>query len=165
MTQNANQAEPNQQPAEARHQAWCPRPKLPPGAYRCPRCNVWQPANTAALTHGAYRSLDRPEALAAKLQKRTELIEHFSGEVSVIKADLLEDYACLDVLISTVVGNIEVGGILTPKGHTRAAVTLLMSLMDRRLRLAMTLGLERASKTLTPSEYWQQKQLARKVLK
>lgn len=108
----------------------------------------FQPGNTAALRHGAYRSLDRPEALIAIAGKREEIAQHLGGEPSLIQSDLVTDYARLDVLIESVAANIEVGGIFTPKGRSRAAVTLLLALMDRRLRLATTLGIERKTKQI-----------------
>jgi hypothetical protein len=102
----------------------------------------FQAGNVAALKHGGRRSLDRPEALIAIAGKREELTAHL-GDASVIQQDLVTDYARTDVLIESVAANIEVGGIFTTKGKTRAAVSLLLSLMDRRLRLATTLGIER----------------------
>jgi hypothetical protein len=56
------------------------------------------------------------------------------------------DYARTDLLIESMAANLEVGGILTAKGKARAAVKLLLALMDRRLRLATTLGLERRAR-------------------
>lgn len=97
--------------------------------------------NVLSLKHGGRRSLDRPEALIAIAGKREELVAHL-GDASVIQQDLVTDYARTDVLIESVAANIEVGGIFTAKGKTRAAVSLLLSLMDRRLRLATTLGIE-----------------------
>lgn len=115
-------------------------------ASTCAACHRFLPGNVAALTHGGRRSLDRPEALAAIAGKREELIGHLGGEPSMIQADLVTDYARVDVLIESVAANIEVGGIFTPKGSARAAVSLLLSLLDRRLRLATTLGIERKAK-------------------
>jgi hypothetical protein len=116
------------------------------------RSNVgqFQRGNTAGLKHGAYRSLDRPEALIAIKGKQDEVIQQLGGDLSQIQTDLVTDYARVDVLIESVVSNIEVGGIFTPKGRARAAVTMLMSLMDRRLRLALTLGLERRQRPVHP---------------
>lgn len=102
------------------------------------------------MTHGCRRSLDRPEALAAIAGKREELVQHLGGEPSVVQADLVTDYSRLDLLIESVAANIEVGGIFTPKGSSRAAVSLLLSLLDRRLRLATTLGIERRVKPAVP---------------
>jgi hypothetical protein len=115
-------------------------------ASTCAACHRFLPGNVAALTHGGRRSLDRPEALAAIAGKREELIQHLGGDPSMIQADLITDYARVDVLIESVAANIEVGGIFTPKGHARAAVSLLLSLLDRRLRLATTLGILRKAK-------------------
>ncbi len=115
-------------------------------AVTCGGCHRFLPGNTAALTHGGRRSLDRPEALAAIAGKREELVRHLGGDPSMIQADLVTDYARVDILIESVAANIEVGGIFTPKGSARAAVSLLLSLLDRRLRLATTLGIERKAK-------------------
>jgi hypothetical protein len=101
------------------------------------------------LKHGGRRSLDRPEALMAIAGKRDELAAHL-GDASVIQQDLITDYARTDVLIESVAANIEVGGIFTAKGRTRAAVALLLSLMDRRLRLAQALGIERKQRQIDP---------------
>jgi len=119
-------------------------------AVTCAGCHRFLPGNTAALTHGGRRSLDRPEALAAIAGKRDELVQHLGGEPSMIQADLVTDYARVDVLIESVAANIEVGGIFTPKGSARAAVSLLLTLLDRRLRLAQTLGIERRVKPVVP---------------
>jgi hypothetical protein len=110
----------------------------------------FQPGNTAALKHGGRRSLDRPEALIAIAGKRAELTAHLGDQSSVIQQDIVTDYARTDVLIESVAANIEVGGIFTAKGRTRAAVTLLLSLMDRRLRLAQTLGIEKKQRQINP---------------
>jgi hypothetical protein len=118
----------------------------PEGAQSCPACHLALPGNTLAMKHGGRRSLDRPEALAAIAGKRDVLVQHLGGECSAIQADLVTDYARVDILIESVAANIEVGGIFTPKGSARAAVSLLLSLLDRRLRLATTLGIERKAK-------------------
>jgi hypothetical protein len=110
------------------------------------KCRWLRVGSQLALKHGGRRSLDRPEALAAIAGKRAELVEHMGGDPSLLEADLLTDYARVDVLIESVAANIEVGGIFTPKGSARAAVSLLLSLLDRRLRLATTLGIQRKAK-------------------
>ena len=130
----------------------CPRcgADNPRDASTCVACHRFLPGNVAAVTHGGRRALDRPEALAAIAGKREELVKHLGGDPSLIQADLVTDYARVDVLIESVAANIEVGGIFTPKGSARAAVSLLLTLLDRRLRLATTLGLERKSKPVNP---------------
>jgi hypothetical protein len=123
-----------------------------------PKRGRFQPGNTAAMKHGAYRSLDRPEALIAMQGKRAELTQHLGGEPSIVQADLVTDYARVDVLIESVARNIEVGGIFTPKGSARAAVSLLLLLMDRRLRLAVTLGIERRQKRIDLAQAFEQQE-------
>lgn len=119
-------------------------------ASTCVGCHRFLPGNVAAVTHGGRRALDRPEALTAIAGEREELVKHLGGDPSLLQADLVTDYARVDVLIESVAANIEVGGIFTPKGSARAAVSLLLTLLDRRMRLATTLGLERKAKPVNP---------------
>jgi hypothetical protein len=102
------------------------------------------------MTTGARRSLDRPEAVIAIAEKREEVVQHLGDTASVIQRDLAHDYARTHVIIETVFANIEQSGVFAPKGKTRAAVTLLMSLLDRRMRLAQAIGLERRTKPVHP---------------
>ena len=130
----------------------CPhcRADTPPGAQNCPACHLALPGNTLAMKHGGRRKLDQPAALAAIAEKRADLVAHLGGDPSVIQADLVIDYARVDTLIESVAANIERGGVFTPKGSARAAVSMLLSLLDRRLRLATTLGIERRAKPVNP---------------
>jgi hypothetical protein len=98
------------------------------------------------IEHGGRSRLQRPEQLAAIAGKRAEVIDHLGGDPTLIQADLATDYSRVDTLIETVAKNIETNGILTSKGHTRAAVSMFLSLLDRRLRLAQVLGIERKAK-------------------
>jgi hypothetical protein len=98
------------------------------------------------MTHGGRRSLDRAEALVAIAGKRQELIQHLGGDPSIIQSDLARDYARVAVLIETAAANIEVHGVLSVKGRTRAAVTMLLQLLERRQRWATMLELERRAK-------------------
>jgi hypothetical protein len=84
--------------------------------------------------------------LAMIAGKRAELEVHVGGAPSAIQSDLITDYARVDTLIESVAHNIEIGGIFTAKGHARAATTLLLQLMEKRLRLAQILGLERRAR-------------------
>lgn len=136
-----------QQPLTERSRDHDPRQERPD---RDATTGQFLPGHLTNVKHGAYQSLDRPEALAAITGKRDEIIRDLGGDLAIIKSDLVTDYARTDVLIESVARNIEVGGIFTPKGSSRAAVTLLLSLMDRRQRLAQALGLERHVKPVNP---------------
>ena len=138
-------------PDGPRHQPWCSRPEIPAGADRCPRCACWQPSNRGAVKFGATsrQALTAPAALATMADKRTQLYAHL-GQPSVIQADLVDDYATLDVLIDTVSDNIAQLGVFTAKGRARAGVSLLLQLLDRRVRYAGLLGL-RSVKDVGPS--------------
>src|SRR6185436_10462145 len=71
----------------ARHQPWCAA-DVPPGADRCPRCQVWQTANRGALKTGFYSQqvLEHPAAIAAMAEKREALRQHV-GEASLVQED------------------------------------------------------------------------------
>jgi len=103
------------------------------------------------MTHGARQSLDRPEAVLLIERKRQEVVAHLGGDPTVIQADLVTDYARVDVLIESVAENIQALGVFeSPStGTARVAVPLLLTLLDRRLRLATTLGIERKAKPVT----------------
>lgn len=121
----------------------------PPNAdCRCIKCGCVRHGSSLALKHGGRRSLDRPEALIAIRGKREVVIRDLGGDLTVIASDLVTDYARVDVLIESVAANIEVGGVFTAKGRARACVGMLLSLLDRRLRLAQVLGLERRVKSV-----------------
>ena len=101
--------------------------------------------------HGgcAESSLESLEALGAIAEKRAALRAHLGGQPSVVQADLSADYCRLDVLIETAAANIARQGAMTARGRTRSAVALLLQLMDRRLRLAVQLGIEPRTKRVS----------------
>jgi hypothetical protein len=145
-------------PSESHHSHPEAAPAGPSQELPAPNAGQFQRGNTASLKHGRYRSLDRPEALTAIAGKREEMVRHLGGDPSVLQADLVTDYARVDVLIESVARNIEVGGIFTPKGRTRAAVSLLLSLLDRRQRLATTLGIARHVKRIDLAQAFAQQE-------
>ena len=133
--------------ADQRHQPWCAA-DVPPGADTCPRCGCFQLRNQKALVHGGFRGLGTPQALAGLAAKRQELEAHLGGDPSAVQRDLAGDYARVDAIIESITETLARGGPLTPKGRSRAAVTLLLHLMDRRLRLAQALSIERKQRNL-----------------
>lgn len=82
-------------------------------------------------------------------EKAGAIVADLGGDVSTIRADLIGDYCRADLLIETVSAHIEQRGAFTQGGKRRPAVDLLLSLIDRRLKLAITLGIERRSRDLT----------------
>jgi hypothetical protein len=110
----------------------------------------WAPGNSGALVHGgrSRQALESAAAVAVRLEKQAALHEDLGGDLGVIKRDLGADYLTVDTMITTVTANIERQGVLTATGKRRAAVDLLLSLIDRRLRLAERLGIERRQKAV-----------------
>lgn len=125
-----------------------------PGEQRCTLCKCMLRGSSLAMTHGGRRSPDHPNARAAVAAKLADLSQHLGDDLSVIQTDLTRDYAKLDFLIESVTDNLERGGIFTPKGSARAAVSMLLSLLDRRLRLAITLGIERKTKQIDLAQHF-----------
>jgi hypothetical protein len=107
------------------------------------------------VRHNGYSrlALTSPAACALQEAKRGRVTSDLGEDLAEIKADLVADYAKLDVLISTVHRNIEGAGVFTTTGRRRAAVDLLLSLIDRRLKLATVLGTERKTRSVSPAEH------------
>ena len=118
---------------------------------RCARGHQAPRSRGLHYRHGGYAesSLESLDGIAAIAQKRAELAQHLGGDPSTVQADLCDDYSRLDVLISTVTANVARKGVITGRGRTRSSVALLLQLMDRRLRLAVQLGIEPKTKRVT----------------
>lgn len=100
--------------------------------------------NQARLVHGGRRSIDQPDLARMVARKRKDVLAHLGPGASVLQRDLAGDYARADTLIKFMEKTLTRGGPLTGKGRARAALSMLEGLMDRRLRLALRLGLEAA---------------------
>lgn len=154
----SDESQPCGMPDGSRHQRWC-QADVPVGAGRCPRCQVWQPSNLGALKTRAFsrQTPEQPDALLAMFEKREALVRHV-GAASVIQQDVINDYATVDVLIDTVTANIVTLGVLTTKGRTRAAVSLLLQLLDRRVRYAGLLGMKAEAKDVDFARAFQEQE-------
>jgi hypothetical protein len=89
----------------------------------------------ALLPPGAASPADRLAALTADL-----------GEGSYIKGSLAARYLHVELGAEWLEGNLRAQGILTSKGRQRAAWSAYLATVDRLVRLADKLGLQRGQK-------------------
>lgn len=115
----------------------------------------FQPGNTCAWKDGSRSkrtlSLELPEQAEARaaLGERVETIARDLGgreSLSQVAVGMVERHAKLELVADYLFSNIQRLGPLTGKGHTRAALTNWLQVVDRLQRSAVTLGLERRSK-------------------
>ncbi len=78
--------------------------------------------------------------------KAAAIASDLGGDLTTLQVDLVRDVARIDLLAESVAQHIEVKGLFTRGGKRRACVDLLLSLIDRRLKLATTLGIERRAR-------------------
>jgi hypothetical protein len=98
------------------------------------------------LAHGQYSQLVRSgaatgqqDALAAsRFELRVEL-----GDVGVVKGSLADAFVELSAVRDYLGGRLATEGPLTGKGRTRALLTAYLAVVDRQVRLAQVLGVER----------------------
>jgi len=119
----------------------------------------FQSGNTAAWKNGSRSkralSLELPEQAEARaaLGERVETIARDLGgreSLSQVAMGMVERHAKLELVGDCLFSNIQRLGPLTGKGHTRAALTNWLAVVDRLQRSAVTLSLERRSKPVNP---------------
>jgi hypothetical protein len=85
--------------------------------------------------------------VAARVELRGEL-----GEVGVVKGSLADSFVELDAVRNYLGSRLAAEGPLTGKGRTRALLTAYLAVVDRQVRLAQVLGIERRAKPVDPLE-------------
>jgi hypothetical protein len=68
--------------------------------------------------------------------------------LSQLQRDVLERYTNLDALASFQAGELARGGMLTASGKTRALFSAFLATVDKQVKLAQLLGLERREKAV-----------------
>ena len=115
---------------------------------------TFAPGNRDAWKHGAYSQrtqralVESPEAVAALTEHRQEIETDLGGDVSRVKRDLVRRYVETAALADHLGWHLTQGGALTAKGHTRAALSAYLRVLDRQHRLAMALGLDRTARVV-----------------
>lgn len=106
--------------------------------------------NAAALVHGR-RSATHLQALSAAARdamttRRAEITSDLGGALSTLQADILERYLVASALLGWMEDRLLSEGVITAKGQKRALFGAYALQLDRVVRLATTLGLERRAR-------------------
>lgn len=130
-----------------------PSKESPASGPVCPHCGQVHARGQFArgcpgpnLKHGRYSAFVRSgsatgqqDALAAaRVELRGEL-----GDVGVVKGSLAHRFVELSAVGDYLGGRLEAEGPLTTKGRQRALLTAYLSVVDRQVRLAQVLGVNR----------------------
>ena len=108
--------------------------------------------NMCALKTGEFSeqiravALESSEAVAALARRREAITADLGGDLSTIRADLVERYVQIAALADHFVGTLIAEGPKTLSGRTRQALTTFLALADRQRKLGELLALERRAK-------------------
>lgn len=141
-----------------------PQPHGPNGERR--RDGRFTHGNTARMSHGFRRAVERHPGVLAALTESAANIERELGDLSLIKQSQVRDYVRLELLIED--GFAHLAGLagdnhpllVTGKGKSRPVVKELVRAILVKAQLAARLGLERRTKdarTLDPRDWLSQK--------
>lgn len=117
--------------ARGRFVAGCPGPRLVTGEHS-------QLVRSGAVTG------DEQVLAATRQALREEL-----GEVGIIKGSLADAFIELGAVRDYLGGRLGAEGPLTAKGRTRALLTAYLGVVDRQVRVAQLLGLERRARNVS----------------
>jgi hypothetical protein len=106
--------------------------------------------NTLSLRTGlrSAQLLDQPD-IAARHREQVEVISTDLGgasELSALQRASVREVARLEVILAALGDELLQGGVLTGKGHMRAATTVYLQVLDRFVKVASTVGLQRQAK-------------------
>jgi hypothetical protein len=111
--------------------------------------------NRGALKSGQYsRAIataelpEQSEVRAILAEREAAIVTDLGGReaLSTMQVDLVRDYQTLHCIASYLESRIVREGPITAKGRTRAAVAVLLSIVDRKMRVAQLLGITRAAR-------------------
>ena len=112
--------------------------------------------NTLNLRHGlrSLKILDQPD-ISAWHQEEVETITADlggAGGLTALKRASIREAARLELIMGTLGDELLAGGVLTGKGKMRAATSVYLHVLDRFMKMAATVGLERRAKPVNPLE-------------
>lgn len=136
---------------------WCGEPEAAPTS-RCPVCKSFLSGNVSRLRHGKRATGLQvalvAEARAALAERRAAIAADLGGELPTLAADVLDRYLAATALLQWLEGDLLAHGTLTERGRRRSALDGYLALLDRALRIAQTLGLERKEKPAEDLSAW-----------
>lgn len=108
--------------------------------------------NTASLKAGqrSERWLELPDVAAWHAERTAAIVQDLGGaqEISTLQHGTAREAARVEVILGALGDEILAGGVLTPKGKTRATTTIYLKTLDRYVNLAKALGLAKRIKTV-----------------
>jgi hypothetical protein len=123
------------------------------------------PGTPGNLIHG-NRSARHAEAVviaarAALAERLAEIESDQGGDLSRLKRDGIERYLATTAMIEWLEARLLAEGTMTSRGRKRAALDGYLSLLDRAIRLASMIGLDRRTKPApTLAQYLESKRAA-----
>jgi hypothetical protein len=111
------------------------------------------PNNTLRLRDGlrSRQLIEQPD-VAAWHTRQVEIITADLGgasELTALKSALVRELARLEVILSVIGDELQRTGVLTGKGKVRALTTLHLKVLDRFMKGAALLGLDRRSRQVS----------------
>ena len=88
------------------------------------------------------RLWQEPAVAAWHRERVAQIIKDLGDDAGHIKTSLVESFARVELIEASLADNVFALGPLTGKGRTRAAAALLLSMIDRKTRLATSIGVE-----------------------
>ncbi len=119
--------------------------------------------NTASLVHGGRSKVLRreleDEAAEALAERREAIAADLGGvtDLSTLALDTVRRYVSAAAMLEWMEGRLLAEGVLTGKGRRKALHNAYLAQLDRVVRLAGLLGLERKAKGVTLAQHVQQK--------
>ena len=112
------------------------------------------PGNTLRLETGLRSRLllEQPD-VAAWHREQVEIITADLGgenELSALQRASVREVARLEVIVAALGNELLEGGVLTPKGAGRSATFVYLQVLDRFMKMAGTVGLQRRPKPTNP---------------
>ena len=107
-----------------------------------------------ALKHGRHSRRLQEDAAPWRAAQVASIKEDLGQDVSTLKAHAIEQTGHVLVVLRFLGENLAAAGPLTGKGRTRAATTAYLQTLDRFMRLAQLLGLERVAKQVPSPADW-----------
>ena len=110
--------------------------------------------NTAALRTGCFSRQLQDDAAPWREQQIAAIRADLGNDIATLKAHTIEQLGTLLVVLRFLSANLMAEGPLTGKGRQRAATSAYLQVLDRYVRLAQTIGLDRQTRQLPNPADW-----------
>lgn len=114
-----------------------------------PRTGQFVEGNKAAVKHGLTPRGGLTKLDGELAERRAAVVADLGGEdaLSTIAESTIHRYVVADALLSWMEGNLLAEGVITPKGKRRAMHNAYLAQLDRVVKLANMLGLDRKARS------------------